>query len=505
MATKARPNLLFITLDQWRGDGLQHLGHPFLRTPVLSALAARGVTFAAHFGQSTPCAPSRASMFTSRYLHGHRVYTNQTPLDAHLRTMPFHLRALGYEPFLAGYTSTMWPREGASPADPQVNGPKVGPGWSVLREMDAGKRHYLAYLNRLGYGRVDSFARIFDRVQRRDGIVPSSPIDEAHSETAWIVDAAAEFIAYGRDEPWALHVSIFKPHPPCYPSTRWAEAVRDRAGVPPTRTLADGEAIADHPFMRYAARRIRGDYLWNDLTGLASDLPAATVETIRRAYWAVCEEVDAQVGRLLAALDASGQRDDTLIVLTSDHAEMLGDHRSFGKYTIFPESFHIPLIVVDPAPDCDATRGRVVRDVSEGVDILPTIMACVGGAEDPLWEGRSLRPYLLGDAVPGPKTTAFYDYDFRFDPDPTLGDLARLPADARSVSVALGERYLVACFPMLEPIVFERHGAGFDFAVARGASRDEGLAHGTQALLRNRLRLVGEPLRVPLSGSMAPR
>jgi hypothetical protein len=184
---------------------------------------------------------------------------------------------------------------------------------------------------------------------------------------------------------------------------------------------------------------------------------------------------------------------------------MLGDHRSFGKYTIFPESFHIPLIVVDPAPDCDATRGRVVRDVSEGVDILPTIMACVGGAEDPLWEGRSLRPYLLGDAVPGPKTTAFYDYDFRFDPDPTLGDLARLPADARSVSVALGERYLVACFPMLEPIVFERHGAGFDFAVARGASRDEGLAHGTQALLRNRLRLVGEPLRVPLSGSMAPR
>jgi arylsulfatase A-like enzyme len=371
--------------------------------------------------------------------------------------------------------------------------------------MDAGKRHYLAYLNRLGYGRVDSFARIFDRVQRRDGIVPSSPIDEAHSETAWIVDAAAEFIAYGRDEPWALHVSIFKPHPPCYPSTRWAEAVRDRAGVPPTRTLADGEAIADHPFMRYAARRIRGDYLWNDLTGLASDLPAATVETIRRAYWAVCEEVDAQVGRLLAALDASGQRDDTLIVLTSDHAEMLGDHRSFGKYTIFPESFHIPLIVVDPAPDCDATRGRVVRDVSEGVDILPTIMACVGGAEDPLWEGRSLRPYLLGDAVPGPKTTAFYDYDFRFDPDPTLGDLARLPADARSVSVALGERYLVACFPMLEPIVFERHGAGFDFAVARGASRDEGLAHGTQALLRNRLRLVGEPLRVPLSGSMAPR
>jgi arylsulfatase A-like enzyme len=84
---------------------------------------------------------------------------------------------------------------------------------------------------------------------------------------------------------------------------------------------------------------------------------------------------------------------------------------------------------------CEQQVGHVGH---EGVDILPTIMACVGGAEDPLWEGRSLRPYLLGDAVPGPKTTAFYDYDFRFDPDPTLGDLARLPADARSVSVALG-------------------------------------------------------------------
>jgi hypothetical protein len=147
----------------------------------------------------------------------------------------------------------------------------------------------------------------------------------------------------------------------------------------------------------------------------------------------------------------------------------------------------------------------VVRDVSEGVDILPTIMACLGGVEDPLWEGRSLRPYLTDGAVAAPKTTAFFDYDFRFDPDATLGDLAALPADARSVAVALGETHLVACFARLAPIVLERRGPGFDFAVAQGASREEGLARGADALLRNRLRLVGEPLRVPLRGSMAPR
>ena len=104
-----------------------------------------------------------------------------------------------------------------------------------------------------------------------------------------------------------------------------------------------------------------------------------------------------------------------------------------------------------------------------------------------------------------PKTTAFFDYDFRFDPDATLGDLAALPADARSVAVALDAAYLVAWFPTLQPIVLARVGPGFDFAVAQGTDREAGLARGMEALLGNRLRLVGDRLRVPLRGSMVQR
>lgn len=497
-------NLLFITVDQWRGDSLTHLGHPFVQTPVLDALASRGVSFRSHIGQSTPCAPSRASIFTSRYLHSHRVFTNQTEFGSHLKTLPLHLRELGYDPYVAGYTSTMWPAAGRPASDPFPKAPRIGPGWSVLREMDDDKQHYLAWLKRRGYGRFDSFKEIFDVQPAVAGQIPVSPLPEAHSETAWIVDAAEEFVGYGRSEPWALHVSIFKPHPPSYPSAYRAEQVRARSHLPAPRVLPADSALAQHPFMRHALQRIKADYLWNHLPGLASDLPADTVDWIRRAYFATCEEVDAQLGRLLSALEASGQQDNTLVIVTSDHAEMLGDYRCFGKYTLLPESYHVPLIVVDPAPECDGTRGLIVDDLTESVDVLPTLMACLGGPPDPRWEGVSLRDYLIEGAVPNPKEEAFMEYDFRFDPPAVLGELATLPEYARSGAAVLTSHSLVASFPAFEPIVLQRlpTARGFEWVTPADDVHDALQWEGLRRLLRRRQLQHDLPLQVPRRGSM---
>src|SRR5688572_28890986 len=104
MATTRRPNVLFICADQWRADCLSALGHPHVRTPNLDKLIADGVLFTNHFGQCTPCGPSRTSLLTGMYLMNHRSGTNGTPLDARHTNVALEARKHGYEPALFGYT-----------------------------------------------------------------------------------------------------------------------------------------------------------------------------------------------------------------------------------------------------------------------------------------------------------------------------------------------------------------------------------------------------------------
>ena len=97
-------NILFITADQWRGDCLSSVGHPCLQTPNLDRLAADGVVFEQHFAQATPCGPSRASLYTGKYLHNHRSVINGMPLDTSHTNVALEARKAGYDPVLFGYT-----------------------------------------------------------------------------------------------------------------------------------------------------------------------------------------------------------------------------------------------------------------------------------------------------------------------------------------------------------------------------------------------------------------
>jgi len=102
-------NVLFITLDQWRGDCLSALEHPVLETPALDALASRGVLFANHWANAAPCGPSRACLYTGTYLHRNRSILNGTPLDARFTNVALVARELGYDPVLFGFGCTdLW-------------------------------------------------------------------------------------------------------------------------------------------------------------------------------------------------------------------------------------------------------------------------------------------------------------------------------------------------------------------------------------------------------------
>ena len=128
-------NVLFITLDQWRGDCLSALGHPLLQTPTLDALAARGVLFANHWANAAPCGPSRACLYTGTYQHRNRSLLNGTPLDARFTNVALIARAMGYDPVLFGYTDTSVDPRTVPAGDPRLFSYEgVLPGFRALIE-----------------------------------------------------------------------------------------------------------------------------------------------------------------------------------------------------------------------------------------------------------------------------------------------------------------------------------------------------------------------------------
>ena len=114
------PNILLITIDQWRADCLGAAGHPLVCPPALDALAADGVRFAAHYAQASPCGPSRASLHTGTYLYTHRSVFNGTPLEARFTNLALEFRAGGYDPLLFGYTDTTVDPRTTTDDDPRL-------------------------------------------------------------------------------------------------------------------------------------------------------------------------------------------------------------------------------------------------------------------------------------------------------------------------------------------------------------------------------------------------
>ena len=140
--------ILFITADQWRGECLSVTGHPIVKTPNLDALAADGVTFKHHYGQATPCGPSRVSMYTGMYLHNHRSLLNGTPLESRHTNVALEARKVGYQPVLFGYTDV-----GLDPLNQEIVDDYEGvlPGMDAICHLNSKRLLWRNYLNNKGY------------------------------------------------------------------------------------------------------------------------------------------------------------------------------------------------------------------------------------------------------------------------------------------------------------------------------------------------------------------
>ncbi len=223
-----RPNVLFICADQWRADCISALGHPNVKTPNLDALAADGMLFRNHFGQCTPCGPSRTSVLTGLYLMNHRSGRNGTPLDARHTNLALEARKAGYEPALFGYTDTSIDPRGKDPSDPALTGYDKGvmPGFVTPLHLPDDMAPWVADLAAKGYdvrnGRDDAFKpkTPFDKPEDRGFRFIPTVFPAAHSETAFLTDAFLKWLSVRSDKPWFAHFVFYRPHPPLIAKSR---------------------------------------------------------------------------------------------------------------------------------------------------------------------------------------------------------------------------------------------------------------------------------------------
>jgi arylsulfatase A-like enzyme len=181
---------------------------------------------------------------------------------------------------------------------------------------------------------------------------------------------------------------------------------------------------------------------------------------VRATYYGAQREVDDELGHLFGYLEQSGLSDSTLVVLTSDHGEMGGDHWLLEKLGYWDESYHVPLIVVDPRSGADAGRGRVVDAVTESVDILPTICEFTG-VDVPLQaDGWSLDPFVRGQAAPEHwRDTAHFEWDFSSPSSQLAESFFGIPMSHCSLAVSRGahHKYVQFAAPsdVLPPLLFD--------------------------------------------------
>jgi len=415
-----RPNILLVTLDQWRGDCLGAAGHPVVRTPHLDRLAAEGIRFTSHYAQAAPCGPSRASLLTGTYQHVHRSVQNGTPLDARFTNVALEARAAGYDPVLFGHTDTTVDPRTVPDDDPRLEdyeGPL--PGFRIALELPEHREAWYRWLEDRGHDISDRgrFLRPRADVSIPDGrgaSWPPPPFATDETETAFVVgevlDELERLSADG--EPWFVHASIYRPHPPFVVPEPYHDLV-DPAEVPEPIVDEPGD---NHPFL--AAARA-----W-----VAPPTDPLDLRQVRATYYGMMAEVDTQMGRLLTGLDHLGVADQTVVVVTSDHGEMLGDHGLMSKLGFFDQSFHIPLLIRYPA--LDGPAGGVVDRFTENVDVMPTLLDLAGAEVPRQCQGRSLRPFLTGEEPDQWRSAVHWEYDFRL-----FAGVADLPGNRCNLAV----------------------------------------------------------------------
>lgn len=453
-----KPNILFVTADQWRGDSLGLAGHPRVLTPNVDALAAGGTAFLRHFSQATPCSPARACLYTGLYQMTNRVVRNGTPLDARHDTVALMARRAGYDPTLFGYTdSAIDPRttDGDDPRLTTYEG--ILPGFTARLPLPEHNGPWLSWLASRGHARPRDPWDIYRPVPGAGDRPTTAPpvYGEDETETAFVTSETLRWLSeQPGDRPWFAHVSYLRPHPPFIVpapyNTMYDPA--DPLGFARRESAADDASL--HPLVDYwhrIARRGTSHFVIGAGDGEVAGWTDAEFRIIRAVYWGMISEVDRQIGRLVEGLRAAGAFDSTVIVVTSDHGELMGDHWTLGKFGFFDPACHVPLVIRAPG----GAAGRRVLDFSEAVDLVPTILELAGIEVPGHLDGRSLAAIVRGDSGGTGRDEVHWEYDFRENASGRAERHFGLPGDRLSMAVLRTDRFKYVHFAGLDPLLFD--------------------------------------------------
>jgi arylsulfatase A-like enzyme len=448
-------NILFITADQWRGDTLGYAGHPRIRTPNVDALAAEGVAFLNHYAQAAPCSPARACIYTGLYQMNNRVVVNGAPLSDRFDNIARAARRAGYDPTLFGYTDVSPDPTVLPPDDPDLTTYEgILPGFTVRVKLPNHEKTWLSWLRAQGlelHSQELAHRPVGARPDEFSDAPPAYSKDQ--TQTAFVTD---EFIRWlgEQDEgrPWFAHVSYLRPHPPFIVPPPYNTMFSPDEVDGFTRAATADEEAAQHPLLDFILRTKMTDGFVQGAPGRVRDLSERALRQIKATYWGMIAEVDAQIGRALDAVKAKGDWADTLVVFTSDHAEMLGDHWTLGKGGYFDQSQHVPLVIRDPEA---SARGAKVAAFTESIDILPTMLERMGVSMRHHLDGQTLSPYLAGKAPADERDAVHWEYDFREVAAQAAEQWFNVPSTRLSMSVIRTARWKYVHFAALPPLLFD--------------------------------------------------
>jgi arylsulfatase A-like enzyme len=484
-----KPNVLFIVIDQLRADCLWGGLADVTPMPNLRALMDEAVSFTQHYSVVNPCGPSRASILTGQYAMNHGAVRNGTPLPHDTPNIATEVRKAGYLPLLYGYTDSAQDPRQFHPNDPALTSyEEVMPGFHEVVEMR---------LEQSLPWRADLLAKGYDVPPYPDIFRPNGPRlnDPAlyraeDSDTAFLTDQFLRGLL-GRPAGWFAHLTYIRPHPPLVAPEPYNHLVNPAKVPAPVVVGTLAQEQARHPFiaLNHAQTPIS-----SVVEGFAELQPTPeNVASLRAVYLGLAAEVDHHIGRVIAALKDAGIYDDTLLVVTADHGEMLGDHYAWGKQTFYDAAYHTPLIIRDPR----RPLARVVEAPTESVDVTPTILEWLGQPVPDTMDGRSLMPFLRGETPTDWREFSFSELDFG---DPITATATQkalgLRAEDANYCILRGAQHTLVHFNAgLPPLLFDHAGEGEKRDIAGDAAAQPVLLTMTRALLDHRMRHRGGRFR----------
>jgi arylsulfatase A-like enzyme len=382
-----RPNVLLIVTDHWPGELLGIAGHPAVQTPGLDELAQCGVRFRSAYSECPVCIPARRTLMTGQTprTHGDRVFDDSLNMPK-VTTLAQAFRDAGYQADAVGKLHVT-PQRDRIGFDSVILDDEGRSQWGTLDDYDI-------YLGDIGHaGRQFDHGMSNNQYHYRPWHLP----EHTHA-TAWAARSMARTIKR-RDptRPALWYLGFRHPHPPLVPPQAYLDLYRDIAIDAPFvgSWVAEPESL---PFAISALYQRTNQY------------NAAQIQAARRAFYALCTQIDHQIRYLIGTLRMEGILDNTILCFMSDHGDMLGNHHMVAKRVFYESSACIPMILVPAKGDARVATGRVDDRLVGIQDVMPTLLDMCGIPIPDTVEGMSMlgekkRPWLYGECSEGDHAT----------------------------------------------------------------------------------------------------